>query len=72
MRNPVGVSSQSFSGVRASTALINTNNPAEEKYHPLLSVLPKHTTRLPHTLGKSNILLMVGVKARDLHRSVVI
>lgn len=48
MRNPVGVRSQSFSGVRASTALINTNNPAERKYHPLLSVPPKHATLLLH------------------------
>lgn len=50
MRNPVSVHSQSFSSVHASAALISTNNPTEEKYNPLLSVLPKHTALLLYTL----------------------
>jgi len=56
MRNPVGVLSQSFSTAYAGAALINTNNSAEEKYHPLLSGLNKRTTLLLYALVKYSAL----------------
>lgn len=75
MRNPVGVHSQSFSTAHASAALINTNNPTEEKYHPLISFLPKHTTLMLYTLMKYSAFTMPDITAQQpgkYHHTTVI